>query len=261
MASRLEFQPGNHTYWMDGERVPSVTTVIGKAHDKPGLSWWAAEEAAKWAVDNLATLDETRPAPWIREARRVHNELKTAAAKRGTLLHDAARQLVAGAPITPETEGEPWPDAVVDAAGQLARFMDDWDVDPLLAERPVFHELHRWAGTVDLVATLRDGRTWLLDYKTGKSGIYPKDALQLAAYRHASHVQVEAASGELFDRGMTQVDECACVWIQPDFYELRPVLADWPSYDVFLHMLPVARWTDWKREETVGSPLPVPEAS
>jgi hypothetical protein len=97
----------------------------------------------------------------------------------------------------------------------------------------------------------------LLDYKTGETGIYPKDALQLAAYRHATHVQVLTEDG-LADIPMPKVDRAACIWVRPEGYELRPVRSDDLAYSIFLAMLPVARWQDWPREESVGEPVPVP---
>ena len=261
MASRLEFRESNHTYWLDGCRVPGVTTTINRAHDKPQLTWAAAREAATWAAENVGLLDESQPARWIREANGYYRELWSAKADRGTMIHAAALQLVAGHPFVPETDGEPWPDDMVATTEQAARFMDEWDVEPEWTERPVFHDRDRWGGTVDLIAMLRDGRRWLLDYKTGSTGIYPKDALQLATYRKATHIQVATVEEGLTDYPMPEVDECACVWLQPDFYELRPVLADAASYRVFVSMLPVAEWTTWKRDDVVAPPLDITEAS
>jgi hypothetical protein len=261
MASRLVFSAGRHTYSLDGTKVPGVTTVIGRATDKPALVYASAREAATWAATNMEALEILGPDAWIRQAAGAPRTVWDGKAKRGTLLHEAARQLVNGDPITP---GEDWPDDVIRSAEQLARFMDQWDVEPLFTERPVFHEHHRWAGTIDLVARMRDGAEWLLDYKTGETGIYPKDALQLTAYRNATHMQIEDPdhAGELVDIPMPKVDAVACVWVRPDGYELRPVLADEQSYDVFLHMMHVARWTYWDRDESVMQPLPIPaEAS
>lgn len=260
MASRLEFKESRHTYRLDGRPAPGVTTTINKAHEKPGLVWAAAKETARWAVENLATLDESRPEPWIREATGWHREKWNASGKRGTLLHDAARQLVRGDPLTPETDGEPWPPDVVASAQQLARFMDEWGLEPEWTERPVFNERDRWAGTIDVIGRVAGGARWLFDYKTGESGIYPKDALQLAAYRRATHIQ-EAESGELFDAPMPEVERAACVWIRPDFYEVRPVRTDEWSYSIFVHMLSVAAWTQWPTGESVAGALPIPEAS
>lgn len=264
MASRLVFTEDTHTYTLDGRPVPGVTTAINRAHEKPGLVWAAAKETAAWAAENVGLLDESRPDSWIREATGIHREKWNASGKRGTLLHDAARQLVTGDPITPATDGEPWPPDVFASAQQLARFMDEWDVEPLLTERPVFHDRDLWAGTIDAIARIRDGRRLLLDYKTGKTGIYPKDALQLAAYRHATHVQVFAdgtPESGLEDEPMMQVDGAACVWVRPDFYEVRPVRTDDAAYAVFLSMLPVAEWTRWRVKDSVMGPAPIPAAA
>lgn len=254
MASRLVFSPGRHTYSLDGRKVPGVTTIISKATDKPQLVYASAREAATWAATNMDALDILGPDAWIRQAAGAPRSVWDGKAKRGTLLHDAARQLVTGEPLTPEPD---WPDDVIRSAEQLARFMDQWDVDPIHTERPVFHSEHLWAGTVDLVAEVRDGTKWLFDYKTGETGIYPKDALQLAAYRNATHMQVERGT-ELVDIPMPSVDKTGCVWVRPDGYEVRPVLSDPASYSVFRHMIHVAKWSTWDRDESVFQPLPIP---
>ena len=67
-------------------------------------------------------------------------------------------------------------------------------------------------GTLDLVATVRGGRRLLLDWKTGETGIYPKDALQLATYRRATHIQhLETKGSEpgSTDEPMPKVDGAA----------------------------------------------------
>lgn len=53
------------------------------------------------------------------------------------------------------------------------------------------HEQDGWGGTIDILAYDRDGRTVLADIKTGN--IYPKVALQLAAYGLCSLVQPEGS--------------------------------------------------------------------
>jgi hypothetical protein len=57
---------------------------------------------------------------------------------------------------------------------------------------------------------------------------------------------------------MPEVQRAGCVWVRPDFYELRPVRTDDAMYAVFLAMLPVASWVSWKHEQSVGEPVPVP---
>jgi hypothetical protein len=258
MTSRLTFSERGHTYALDGKRLPGVTTIIRNATDKPALVNAAAKEAGIWAAANMEALAILGTDTWVRQAAAAPRTVWRAKASRGTLLHEAARQLVRGDPLAPANEaGEVWPDDVIRSAEQLARFMDEWDAQPVLAERPVFHEAHGWAGTLDLVADLRDGRRWLLDYKTGETGVYPETSVQLAAYRHASHVQ-EATEDGPEDRPMVQVDRAGVVWVRPDGYELRPVRADVTVYQIFLRMMAVSAWASWPREESVGDPLPVP---
>jgi hypothetical protein len=266
MASRLTFSGRGHTYALDGTRVPGVTTVISLATSKPGLVWAAAREAGLWCLDHLDQVDAMGREDWIQGARFAHRRKWDAAGRRGTFLHEAAVQLVNGEPLTPwdHETGEEWPEDVTRAAGQLARFMDDFDVEPLACERPVYNENDLWAGTLDLAADIRmpkgGRRRLILDYKTGDSGVYPEHAMQQAAYRHATHIQVLNPDGSPDDMPMIETDGAAIVWVQPDFYELRPVRADAGLYDVFVHMLPVAAWASEKAAQSVFEPLPIPPA-
>src|SRR5678810_1133379 len=56
----LTYHDGRHMYFWDGVHVPSVTTII-KRLDKPGLLWWAAEEAVK-AMQRGESPEEARKA-------------------------------------------------------------------------------------------------------------------------------------------------------------------------------------------------------
>jgi len=247
-----------HRYALDGRRVPNVTTTIGKASEKPGLAYAAAREAALWALHHFGEVDAMGESAWILAARDAHREVWNASAERGTRIHRAALQLVGGEPITPRDPdtGEPWPEDEMRSALHLAAFMDEWDVEPLAAERPLFNEVDLWAGTVDLVAKLRDGATWVLDYKTG-SGVYPEHALQLATYRHATHIQVDYGT-ELWDQPMFRTDRAGVVHVRPDGYRLVPVRSDEGLYDVFRHMIPVAEWAAEKPAQSVFAPLELP---
>src|SRR5262249_48622693 len=153
-----------------GDRIPGVTSTTGKAMEKPGLVWAAARETALWAVQHMGALHPETEESWVYEATRAHRTAWDESARRGSGLHRAAQHLTHGEPLptTDPDTGQPWPDDEIRAAEALARWMDAWDADPVAVERPVFHIRHRWAGTLDLIAKLRDGNVWLLDYKTGK---------------------------------------------------------------------------------------------
>lgn len=253
--SRLVVGSGRfHTYSLDGERVPSVTGVIGKALGKPGLVKWSAREAALWAAAHVDELPILGPESWIREATTASDRTRDRAADDGKAVHLIAERLVFGEPVPDEgPDGLPFPDDVRRMGEQVARFQDTWEVSPILVECPVFHEGDRWAGTLDLVADLRDGSRWLLDYKTGSSGVWPETALQVAAYGNATHCQL----GER-DLLMSPIDRYGALWVRPDGWQLVPLVADADTYGVFRHCLQVAAWAAQKRDDIVGAPLPVP---
>lgn len=255
MSSRLVYSERGHRYSLDGRRVPSVTGVIGKATGKPALIKWAARLAAQWAADNREGLEHLGTEAWVKMATTASDRARDLAAANGTRLHKMAEALLYGDPLPttdPET-GEPYPDDIVRSAEQAARFLDAWQVEPVIHEAPVFHEFHRWAGRLDLVADLADGHRWLLDWKTGATGVWPETSLQLAAYRHATHV-VDAGN----DRTMPEVDRGGAVWLRPDGWELVPVDTSDGTYDVFGHAMRVAEWVGMSRDQSVGASLPVP---
>jgi hypothetical protein len=256
-VSRLVVTGGRfHRYSLDGERVPNVTTIINKATGKEGLIRWAAREAAIWA--QIHAEDAGQGESWIREAAAAHERKRDASGLAGRQVHSIAERLVFGEPVATEDPdtGAEYPDDVVRMGEQVARFMDRWDVTPETAvvEAPVFHEDAKYAGRLDLVATLRGGDRWLVDYKTGESGVWPETGVQLAAYSHATHIVI----GER-DMLMPPIQRCAALWVRPDMWELIPVKTDDHQFNVFRHMTFVAEWASLKLEDTVGAPLPLPE--
>jgi hypothetical protein len=256
MTSRVVFTGGRfHRYTLEGQRVPSVSTVINKAVAKPALVGWAARLTADWAATHHGELAVMGEAEWRDAARAAPNRARDQAMADGTLLHHLAESLVLGDPL-PEADddGRPWPDDIRRTAEQLARFYDAWNVQPVHAETIVFHEVHRWAGRLDLIADLADGHRWLIDYKTGATGVWPETSLQLSAYRHATHL---VADDE--DRPMTPTDRAGAVWLRPDAWELVPVRADLQTYGVFLSCLPVAAWAGMSRDQSVLGSLPPPQ--
>jgi hypothetical protein len=116
------------------------------------------------------------------------------------------------------------------------RFLDEWDVQTVYTERPVYHDSYLYAGTFDLLALLGD-KVWLLDFKTNKSGPFGDTAFQLAAYRHATHLEHPDGGTCL----MPKVDECGVVWIRSDGYDLHPYHADAGVFRQFLYIQQCAR--------------------
>lgn len=254
--SRLSYTDRWHQYALDGKRVPSVTKITGSL-DKPALPTAAAKEAAIWCAANAAALGELMDTEeWIRAAtgapRRVWNER----ADDGRKLHKLAESLIEGEPMPAELDGEPIAEHVRDMAEQLARFFDAYEVEPLAAEAMVFHDRYRYAGRFDLAAELTGEGRWLLDYKTGASGVWPESSLQLTGYGWCTHyVDPDNTDQPMESLG---IERAGVLWVRPDTWELVPVKYDAQTFGWFLHAGAVRDWLDLSREVSILNPLPRP---
>lgn len=259
VVSRLVFTKNPyHRYSLDGKRVPSVTGIINKAIAKPALLRWAAKATAEWSLAHASEIGAMGEGSWVATATSASDRVRDESATVGKQVHSIAERLVYGEPVETEDPdtGEPYRDDVLRMGERVAEFMDRWDVtaDTAVVEASVFHDEYRYAGTFDLLAHLRGGARWLIDYKTGASGIYPETSLQLAAYAHASHIQI----GDR-DLVMPPVDRCAALWVRPDAWELIPVPFGQDQWRIFTACMAIARWTSLPIETSVGAPLPIPE--
>jgi hypothetical protein len=233
-----------HSYWIDGAKVDGVTTVISKGLPKPALVNWAARTAAELAVDKWDELALMTPSARLTAISKGPEASRNAAGVQGTRVHALAERLVAGQEV-------PVPDQLAGYVDACVRFLDDFDVQPILNETSVFSRKWQYAGTLDLIAVI-DGKTWLLDWKTNKSGPFGDTAFQLAAYRHA---EFTLDDGE--ETALPEVAECGVVWLRQDGYDLHPYHADQGVFRQFLYIQQCARAADDCRDYK-GDPMPVP---
>jgi hypothetical protein len=220
----------NHYYTIDGKKAIGVTTALSEGVPKPALPYWAAKVVAAQAVDMSG--DE-----WL-SLRNLGREAAIAALKqapwtqRGTNVHTLAEKLITG-----EQVGVP--EHLYGHVESVARFLDEWQVRPLLTEKVVGSYQWGYAGTFDLIAELSDGRRVLFDYKTS-TGIYPETALQLAAYCWADVYLAD--DGTEIPLSEVGIDECKAVHVRADGYDVIPLnTSRRPVFETFLHALGVAR--------------------
>lgn len=153
--------PRHGAYEIDGVKYPRVSTILGVIA-RPGLEAWRQRIGAE-------------------EANRISNE----AAEHGTALHKILELI--------DRETDPIRRGLVESAVLPAYepvvtaylHWTDTNVDRvLMVEQTVHHVRHRYAGTLDRLYLLRDGRRVLADFKTGGSvdGVY---RLQQIAYQEA----------------------------------------------------------------------------
>lgn len=235
-----------HYYKLDGQKVDGVTTVIGNGIPKPALIAWAAREVSTFAADNLEVLEKLKRDERIDLLKGSHYRERDAAARRGTEVHNLGEKLVHG------TEVEV-PEELTGHVDSYIRFLDEWNPTPILVEAVVGHRTHKWMGTLDLVADMSNER-WLLDLKTGRSGIFGETALQMAAYRHAEFY-LDADGNE---QPMPEVDRVGAIWIRADGYDIVPVEAGENVYRMFRYAQQIAAFTTTHSREWVGDTLAPP---
>lgn len=222
----------NHSYLLDGEKVMGATTVLSKSIPKPALIAWAANESAKFAVNQWDELAVIPVADRLDRIRKEWRGVRDRAALRGTEVHNLAEQVVQGIEIEV-------PDHLAGHLESYIKFLDDFQVVPVLVEKSVFSRTHKYAGTFDLVADI-DGVRWLLDIKTNASGVYAETALQLAAYRFADFY----IEDDFSEHPMPEVVKTGVIHVTAAGYELVPVLADKDQFDIFCHAIHMANWMD-----------------
>lgn len=214
-----------HGYQLDGEKIVGVTTVLGVL-DKPALRNWYAEQAAKRAVDEWDRLGQLPVSDRLDYIKRGARDTVTAAALRGTQIHDLGEKIAHGEAIDvpPEHRGP------VEA---YARFLDEWDVTTVATETPLCSLTHKYGGTADNWSKIgkRDNAMCLLDVKTGK-GIYSEVAWQLAAYRFSELIQPEKG----VEIATPAVDLVYVAHVLPDTVRMIPVVADEQTFRQFLYI-------------------------
>lgn len=274
--TRIQKAGNGHSYFLDGEKCPGVTTILGNGIPKPALVGWAARTVAEYVTDRLVMTtgkdgQDVVDAGELMEALRKFNESsrypekwaagqlnrgvlakvlgrvqyadRDEAANRGTEVHKLAEHLAKGEEIEV-------PAPLAGHVESYIRFLDEFSPTDAVLERVVINRRWRYMGRLDSIMTIDHpdlGRT-LLDVKTSRSGPFEEVALQLAGYRFAETMLDEDGA----EIPMEQVDACAVVWVRADGYDLIPFRADENAFRVFLYAKQVGEWLDRENGGSVG---------
>jgi hypothetical protein len=192
--------------------VLSVTSAM-KSLAKPFLIGWAAKMTAECAVDDRAIIDAMLEKKNGRKAALDYlkqSRYRDAGGKadRGTVVHAAVEAYLAGKKVDldhvqHQLEEKDVPEHLWAATYKMidgvTEFLFDFEPEVLRSESTIYSREHGYAGTLDILAKVRIGKTVLpavLDIKTGKS-IYNEVAMQLAAYGRGDFVGLDDGTEEL----------------------------------------------------------------
>jgi hypothetical protein len=241
----------NHSYYLDGQKLAGVTTILGDGLAKPALVAWGINTTAGYAADHWDELAELPVSKRIETLKKAPYADRDAAAKRGTEVHRLAELLGHGKEVTV-------PDELAGHVESYVRFLDEFDPQPVLLETAcVSMGRQPYAGTFDGIFDIPGHGRLLVDIKTARSGVFPDNALQLAAYRWATHYAGPDDGWELHE--MPQVDGCAVIHVRADGYDLVPVETDRQTvYPFFLYAWAMHRWANETSKTVVGEAIAPP---
>jgi hypothetical protein len=231
-VARSGFSGRGYKHPLTGAVVPSVTTVL-KMAAQPGLTQWAVDQTAAYAVANIdSLLTKTESQGWgsLRwywkrnplpleegyDVRNYHAGVLNDAAELGTSMHEWIEADIDPGFTYPDTAGQP------DEFWQMVSVWDAWreqhEIRPDLTETTVWNDDEGYAGTFDLLVWI-DGELWLIDVKTSRN-LWPEHTMQLAALQNARTVLLKQEDGSYIEEpwwGYTQeVDHYGFLHVRPD---------------------------------------------
>lgn len=243
MTHPIKFTAGNHQYRMDGKHVKGVTTLIKEGLPAPALVRWSANTVADWVSENPSLVDEMKlrggRGPLYEYLKAIPWQKRDEAGARGTDVHRLGEQLVHGQPVAV-------PEHLHGHVDGYARWLDQWEVKPLLVERMIGNREHWYAGTFDLIGDI-DGVTWMLDLKTAK-GVYGENCLQTDAYRHGEFWQTDDG----LEQPLPVCERLGVIHITSEGTRLFPLVSDGSGFQDFLKVAAVAKSAKRIKDEYVG---------
>lgn len=176
MSKRGGGRPSGY-YLASGERVPSVTTVLGRFKDAGGLIYKAK---TNWHEAGRRGLPFERDAYWGKPESWGVDVLQV-----GSIVHDWIENYLHGDHRDTSREAFEFPDDVVERASVGFAAFREWaqmvQLHVIETETPLVSETYRFGGTLDCVAVIGE-TVALLDWKTSDR-VYDDYKIQLAAYR------------------------------------------------------------------------------
>jgi hypothetical protein len=148
-----------------GEKVPGVTTIIGRFKESGALLFWACEQGKAIERGEISNLYDKRDA----------------AAEAGTLAHSLVEAHINGLPLPI------MPDDDIGGKAQqgyenYVRWSEDNRIQVIQQEEQMVSEVYKFGGCPDALGIDSRGQLCILDWKTS-NGVYMDYLLQIAAYR------------------------------------------------------------------------------
>lgn len=144
-----------------GEKIPGVTTIIGRWKESGGLMQWAFKQGQSGAAHLYEERDQAALAGNI-----AHDMIECDILKRDIPTFTCAAELLTKA---------------TNAFNQFKEWQEQTRIEIVATERSFVSERYQFGGTIDAIGRDMKGRVVLLDWKTSNA-VYQDYLVQLAAY-------------------------------------------------------------------------------
>lgn len=181
----LDFDPRKHAYTVNGEKVPSVTSIVGVL-DKPALIWWAVNCTVDFLAETLQpniTYTSAQLKAILDDSKKARFRKSKEALNIGSDAHDWLERYVKSKVLNYQPPELPTYPPVLNAVQSYLDWERGQDIKYLSSERVIYGRAANYCGTCDLTLDW-NGRFTVADFKTSKD-IYPEYWLQVAAYANA----------------------------------------------------------------------------
>lgn len=228
-------------YEYQGNKYPSVTTILSRGVAKPGLINWMGKSVAEAAYDRFPEWIELDRADAIDFLTGVPNSKKNTAANLGSYLHAAVERISLGQEVH-----KPADEVQQTYLNGFLSFLSDVNPEYVYTEFEVYSNTYGYAGTGDAIIRI-NGQHWLIDTKTGNK-IRPDVALQLAAYRHADFILLHRPDPrdgrkKVYEEvALPRIRRTGVLHLAPDRYEFVEVRSDEEIFDAFLAAKTMFEW-------------------
>lgn len=213
MASDFDLAIEDHKYRLTDGRIAVSVTAVCDGFVDDGKAAAFAGAAAK-----------------LTRERKNYRKEWDAKAERGRSIHRHLENWMMGLPV----RAAPNELAYLDHA---ARFFEDHEVSPVIAEPILLSDIFGYGGRGDLFCTMDGDDLWLLDWKTGRSYDMPH-TLQLNAYARADGIAKYDDHGRLVGLEKFDLpDRLGNVYITPEGATLVERPLDPKAFAVFCDLL------------------------
>ena len=177
----LNFREDKHWYSVDGDYVPSVTTILNVIL-KPALMPWAVKMGAEWFRDNRKDYlkGDIKLEDMIKGIKGAYRKKSQDALNIGEEVHAWCEQAIKFKLGVGTMPAMPANEVVRESIENFRDWTKENDVKWLSSEEKIYNRKYKYAGTVDAIAEV-NGVFGVIDFKTSKR-LYDEYDLQVIAY-------------------------------------------------------------------------------